>query len=109
MKLTISKLCASIIATAGEIGSESERIPDDAGIADAEAIIALRDAQRCLRVAQDALRLAIAHRAMGGGSAAISRHEQRGRQKRPSTDGTPASRNCHLAQALPSIPFVLIY
>ncbi len=62
MKQTISKLAASIIDASDAIGIESERMPDDGGIVGAECVIHLRDAQRCLRAAQDALRLAIAQR-----------------------------------------------
>lgn len=60
MKNTITKLSASIIATAGELAADAERLPSDAGISGAECIIHIRDAQRCMRAAQDAMRLAVA-------------------------------------------------
>lgn len=59
MKPSIQKLATSIITTTREIGKEAERLPADAGIVGAECVIHLRDAQRCLRAAHDAMRLAI--------------------------------------------------
>lgn len=52
--------CAPTRTMARDIASEAERLPDDAGIAGAECILGLRDAQRCMRSAQDAMRLAVA-------------------------------------------------
>ena len=67
MKTTIQRLTEHLIDQARTIADESERIGDAGGIAVAEAVIHLRDAQRCLRVAQDALRLAIAQQGDGRG------------------------------------------
>lgn len=51
MKRTIQHLAASITDAAGSVGIESERMSDDGGIVAAEAVIHLRDAQRCLQAA----------------------------------------------------------
>jgi hypothetical protein len=59
MKQTITRLAASIIDLAGEIGTEAEAVPDDSGIFGAEAVLHIRDAQQAMNQARDALRLAI--------------------------------------------------
>ncbi len=43
MKQTVIRLVASIIDLAGDIGTEAEALPQDAGISGAEAIIHLRN------------------------------------------------------------------
>lgn len=63
MKRTITRLASSIIDLTGEIGTEAEALSDDPGIAGAECVIYLRDAQRAMNQARDALRLAVANRA----------------------------------------------
>ncbi len=61
MKRTIASVAEHIIDLAGEIGTEAEALADDPGISGAEAVLHLRDAQRALNQARDAVRLAIAN------------------------------------------------
>jgi hypothetical protein len=61
MKRTIKRLAEHIIDQAGELGIQADALPDDAGIFSAEAVLHLRDTQRALNQARDALRLAIAN------------------------------------------------
>ncbi len=65
MKATIQRLTASLIEQARVIANDAERLPADCGISGAECVIALADAQRGLRRAQDALRLAITQQTTG--------------------------------------------
>ena len=58
MKRTIAKLAESISDAAAGLGVDAEALADDAGIPGAECIIHLRDCQRCLNAAADALKLA---------------------------------------------------
>jgi hypothetical protein len=62
MKKIITQLAEHVIDLAGEIGTDAEALPDDAGIIGAEAVIHLRDAQQCLHQARDALRLTLTQR-----------------------------------------------
>lgn len=71
MKRTIARLASAIIDLTGELGTEAEGLADDPGIAGAEAVLYLRDAQRNLNQAREALRLAIANRGVDGKSVAL--------------------------------------
>jgi hypothetical protein len=64
MKAAITGLCESIIDDAGAIGVQAEALTD-ASIPGCEAVLHLRDAQRAINSAKDALRLAIAQRKPG--------------------------------------------
>ena len=61
MKQTITRLTSSIIDLSGELGTEAETSNNDSIFA-AETVILLRDCQRKMNQARDALRLAIANR-----------------------------------------------
>lgn len=63
MKRTLTRLAEHIADAAAEIGVQAQAMPDDCGIAGAECVIHLRDAQRSIQAAADALKLAIAQRA----------------------------------------------
>jgi hypothetical protein len=61
MKQTITRLAGHIIDLAGDVGTEAESLADDPGIPGAETVLHLRDAQRAMNQARDALRLAVAN------------------------------------------------
>src|SRR5579862_5985435 len=63
MKQTITRLAEHIIGVAGELGIEVEALDGDPGIAGAESVLHLRDAQHALNRADDAVTLAISQRA----------------------------------------------
>jgi hypothetical protein len=60
MKTTIKHLAEQIIDLAGELGIDADALDDEGGISGAETVVHLRDAQRSLNMAKDALALAIA-------------------------------------------------
>lgn len=60
MKQTITRLASSIIDLAGEVGTVAEAAAADSIFA-AETVILLRDCQRLMNQARDALRLAVAN------------------------------------------------
>ena len=64
MKQTITRLASTIIDLAGEVGTVAEAAGSDSIFA-AETVILLRDCQRMMNQARDALRLAVANRAKG--------------------------------------------
>ena len=64
MKQTITRLASSIIDLAGEVGTTAEAAGSDSIFA-AETVILLRDCQRMMNQAREALRLAVANRAEG--------------------------------------------
>jgi hypothetical protein len=57
MKSTTTRLAGAVIDLAGAIRSAAAALPDDSGVAGAEAVLHLRDAQRSLNLAHDAVRL----------------------------------------------------
>ncbi len=54
---TTTRLATGIIDLASAIRDMAAGLPTDAGVAGAEAVLHLRDAQRCLNAAHDAVRL----------------------------------------------------
>lgn len=65
MKATIQRLAEHLIDQARVITDDAEHLPADCGISGAECVVALADAQRSLRRATDAIRLAVAQQGKG--------------------------------------------